>query len=254
MRHSKKTFLLVLLLGMILVIVSAVYLDQSANVQKMSAFEKVEAVVSKQTQVNASQSTARFIWIENGYSISVPATDSFYIRKQNGPALEPDAVPRLFEREISSIKDVLGDESFALNEENSSKDFSDRTFYDYVQAYQKGNELCMLKINPDDVGYYQLDFSCGDSLQQAYEEQLPFLEVLGLKDKHATVTVQNQKGEYYEIGIGNVRAGSDAVIKREDGVYRVLYIGQEAPSCNLIEKEQIPSEVLRSMGGDRVCQ
>ncbi|MFC1623494.1 hypothetical protein ACFL05_00010 [Patescibacteria group bacterium] len=248
---NKKTILIFSIL--ILVLLIALFLSKNTenkDLQNLTISEEIiTQIKSTDDSINIqNKDDASFRWIKNDYTILVSATDNFFINKQSGEYLEFDIVPELFKKELSIVKKVLKDKSFVLDLENSSSDFSDRSFYDYIQSYKKDSSLCVVKVNPDNIGYYQLNFSCGDSLDEAYEEQIPFLEALGLKDKNTVIRLKNQEGNYYEVGFSGVRGGLDAVLKKENNSYRVLYIGQEAPDCSLIEKENIPNETLSSIG------
>lgn len=242
MNYNKKTILISI--GLVLVLSSILFFNKINNSQNLTVFEEIKSRISEQVEVK-SKKDASFKRIKNGYAILIPATENFYINKQSDEIVEFDKAPNFFKNEISVARNVLENRGFVLNKENSSKDFSDRSFYDYVQSYEKGDNLCVVRVNPDN---YQFDFSCGESLSEAYKEQLPFLEALGLKDKNATIKIKNKKDDYYEVGIGYIRTGEIAVLKKENGNYRVLYKGQEAPSCELIDEENIPYEVLISIG------
>lgn len=249
--NLKTTIILIFLI--LIIAISFVFSQNKRNseLRELTVLEEITIrIKSIDISVNIqNKDNPNFRWIKDGFTILVSATDNFFINKESDKHLEFDIVPELFEKELSIIKKVLNNRGFVLDLENSSTNFSDRSFYDYVQSYKKDNELCVAKVNPDDMGYYQLIFSCGNSLNEAYEEQIHFLNALDLKDKNTIVRLKNQKGDYYEVGVGGVRGGSDAILKKENNNYRVLFVGQESPYCSLIEREDIPNEVLSSIGG-----
>lgn len=193
----------------------------------------------------------------DGYTIVIPADKSFFIAKSDKGCLDRNIVPSIFKDELFISEEVFKKRGFDLDENNSSYDILDDRLYDYTQTYKKGDEVCTIIVNPDCSSYagsgltvaHTLSVSCGIYSQKLQDEQMPFLKALDLKDKDATVRIIKQRGDFFEVGFGFQRTGSVAVLKREGGSYRVLFIGQEAPSCELIEKESIPSEVLSSIGG-----
>lgn len=193
---------------------------------------------------------------DDGYSILVPTTKTLSIHKSEEGCLDRDVVPNIFSEELAASKDVFEKRGFVLNNNNSSVDVSDDRLYDYVQAYVKDGEMCRITVNTDCMSYKGSGFniahgiyiSCGNGLEEARAKQIPFLKALELKNKKAVVRIQNQAGEFFQVGFNFQRTGSTAVLKKEGDSYRVLFIGQEAPSCELIEKEGIPDEVLSSVG------
>ena len=199
-----------------------------------------------------------FSWVgDDGYRILVPATESFFVAKQSNFLSDFRIIPNLyFYQELAVIKQVFAKRGFILDVKNFSKNILDKSFYDYIQAYRKGNELCVVKVNPDNTSYlsgdydtaYSLSVSCGNTFDEAYNEQLPFIKAI--KDfkpeyKNLTVRLYEHSGNFFKVGVGGFRGGSSAVLKKEGEKYRVLYISQEDPYCELIENENIPAEVLK---------
>lgn len=217
--------------------------NDDTNLQNLTIFDEVKIKINDIANTR-SKDRVNFRWIKEGYTILVPANNNFYINKQSDTHLEFTEVPNLFKSEINITEDILQDNNFVFNKNNSSKNFSDRTFYDYIQSYQKDDELCVIKINPDDLGYYQFSFVCGNSLNQVYEEQLPFLEALNYKNTNNFARLINKSEDFYQVGVGGYRGGSTAILKKEGAIYRVLYISQEDPNCEEIENENIPNSVL----------
>lgn len=220
--------------------------------------ELITRFKSADSRTDTRISSSGFRWnSDDGYSIFVPSTEAFSLVKPGVGCFERDLVPDLFKKELSIAKRVFTERGFVLDKTNSSTSTSDRHFYDYVQAYKKGDELCRVVANPDCSSYeesngqveHQLRVSCGNTFAQAREEQIPFLEALELKDKNGIIRIKNQSGAFFEVGLGYLRGGSTAVLKKEGDSYRILFIGQESPSCDLIDTEKIPSEVLSSIGG-----
>ena len=168
-----------------------------------------------------------------------------------------ESYPSIYEKELSIAEKMFLERGYVLNKNNSSVDEFDKRLYDYVQTYTKGDELCAVIVNADCSSYggsgmdisHELRVSCGNTLKEASNEQIPFLETLELKDTNSVVRVNNQSGDFFQLGVGGFRGGQTAVVKKEGETYRLLLMAQEGPSCELIEKEQIPHEILSSIGG-----
>lgn len=255
---------LVLLLTVIIFILLGYYFFVHTNKLKEKEWGKLSVVSelmirfeSIDSRTDTHISNYGFRWNDDdGYSIFIPSTEAFFLVKPRMGCFEPDLVPDLFDQELSVAKKVFTERGFVLDKTNSSTSTSDRHFYDYIQAYKKGGELCTVVANPDCSSYegskgqveHQLRVSCGNTFTKARVEQLPFLKALELKDKNRTARVRTQKGQFFQVGMGYVRGGSTAILKKENDNYQVLFIGQESPSCNLIDEEKIPNEVLSSIG------
>ncbi len=198
---------------------------------------------------------------EDEYSIIVPGTESIEIAKDNGSGADNFAETS-FARDVLDITDeVLTARGFTLNEKNSSDNETDRQFYDYIKVYEKGSELCVARVDPDysSAGCTEnmfmcntIEITCGNDLVGSQAEQRPFLEALELQSKESIITSIFQEGDYYKVGVHGRRAGYLSILKREDNSLRVLFEGQEAPSCELLDKENIPSSLIGDVG-DILC-
>ncbi len=230
-----------------IVVASTITEELSARLQ--TAISKIE--ISKMDESS--------LWWndEDGYSIIVPGIESIEIAKDDGSGADNFAETS-FARDVLNIADeVLTAREFNLNERNSSDNETDRQFYDYVRAYEKGDELCVVRVDPDygSSGCTEnmfmcntIEITCGNDLAGSQAKQRPFLEALDLKNKESVATVISQDDPFYQIGMHGRRAGSAAVLKEEGDSYRVIYIGQEGPPCELMDKERIPASVMTSIG------
>ncbi|MFC1720958.1 hypothetical protein ACFL0K_01755 [Patescibacteria group bacterium] len=197
-------------------------------------------------------------WInEDGYSILVPGTEYFLaVNEKIGCPRSEESATHIYEKELSVAEKMFLERGYVLDKNNSSFDESDERLYDYVQTYVKGDELCAVIVNAECSSYvagmdmaHDLRVSCGNTLKEASDEQLPFLEALEFKDTNTVVRVRKQSGDFFQLGVRGFRGGQTAIVKKEGETYRLLLMTQEAPYCNLIEEEQIPREVLSSIGG-----
>ncbi len=198
-------------------------------------------------------------WDERGYSYRLQSSEGALIVASPGePGTPAQSVPSTyFYPELEIANKVLYRRGFAVDSFNSSTSTVDRYFYDYVQAYKNGDELCTVVVDPDYGTYngggmkyaYTLTVNCANTLAQAKAEQQPFLDALDLRYKEATAYIENQSGDYYLVSFGYRRIGEAAIVKKEGSNYRVLLISQEAPPCDLVDKEKIPTELLGPMGG-----
>ncbi len=205
-----------------------------------------------------AQNVASIWWDDvDGYSILVPATESMLFVSLPGQSVQSTNIPKaFFSKELSIAREVFALRGFVLNSTNSSTSTQDVHFYDYVQGYERGDTLCVVTVNPDYSSYvggganmgYALTVSCGNALAEAEAQQRPLLDALGKRGQEAVARVLAQDGEFVEVGIGYRRMGETAVLKHEGSTYRVLLLSQEAPPCSFVDAEQIPSDMLSSIG------
>lgn len=257
MNKNRKIILIVIILGFL---VPSYFIVQQIKTEK--DFKKLTLMEELMTRFELADKTSDIqleksnVWWndENGYSILVPATDSFFVAKNNLGFIGDDSIPDIyFYKELAIAKKVFDDRGFVFDERNSSKDINDKSFYDYIQMYKKGDDLCSITVNKDYSSYssgiydmaYSMSVSCGNTLKESQAEQIPFLEALGHQNKNNVVRIRNQSGDFYQVGVGGRRGGSTAVLKKEGVTYRVLYISQEGPNCEEIENENIPNETLK---------
>ena len=220
----------------------------------LECFIKVDPALDAHTQ---TPSSASVWWNDAGYNIIIPSIESILVAVTNERApLDGNVPDAYFSEELKIVRDVFSRRGFVPNKKNSSASTKDTRFYDYVQAYEKDDELCTVTVNPDLSSYegggakigYTLIVSCGNTLTEAKARQRPLLDALGLRDKEAVVRIVKQHGAFFEVSMGYRRTGQAAVLKQEGDRYRVLLISQESPPCEIIDKEKIPSDVLSSIG------
>lgn len=146
------------------------------------------------------------------------------------------------------VDSIVRKAGFSKNLKNSSKDIDDDRFYDYVQAYERGNQKCVFIANPDCASligeaqmYYAFSFACTDDFENNYKAQAPFLKDFEIKD--AVIRVDKKIGDYMRIIVNYRRSGSYIIAKLVDGKWKELFAGQDYPPCAIINQYQIPKEI-----------
>ena len=215
---------------------------------------RLKSVAGQESQIQPEKISIR--WDNgDGYTIRIPPTESFLIAKpEEGCSFERHPALSLFHRETAIAQRVFTERGFILSPINSSADIADERLYDYVQSYTKGDNLCAVKVNPDCSSHpgisrethHRMSISCGNTYTKARKQQIPFLEALELRNANTIVRLTKQSGQFFRISISGTRGGGYAILKKEGDKYRTLLISQEAPACSLVEKEQIPSEIVCS--------
>jgi len=136
------------------------------------------------------------------------------------------------------ISKIFLDNGFTLNALNTSKSEAHNDFYDYIVAFQKGETRCTLKTDGD---YKKYSVACSDRLQEAYEEQIPYLKVLN--NRNSIVRVKERIGDFVWLSVHLRRTGFLALMKDKGGEIKLIFTGQEAPPCDLMIKNQVPKKV-----------
>lgn len=149
------------------------------------------------------------------------------------------------------VEEVMTSNGFLLNEKNSSDNETDDQFYDYVQAYEKDEVMCVATSDPDlgasspEAPFSSLfNFSCFDNiaLDEAYAEQIPFLKVLDAKN----IVVSNIKinGDKATMGVAGRRTGAMMFMYKSGENWVPIIKGglQAVPECGALEENNIPEE------------
>ncbi len=147
-----------------------------------------------------------------------------------------------------NIKLIMTSSGFSLNQKNSSKSITDDQFYDYVQAYEKGDTKCTFTANPDCGGssnevsmHYNFTFTCTNSFDKNYQEQAPYLK--GLKITNAVIHVEKKVGDYAFINVNNRRSGHYVIAQLINGAWTEISSGQDVPNCETMQEHQVPKEI-----------
>lgn len=195
---------------------------------------------------------------EDGYTILVPATASLRAAQPDVATVEVLDVPKTyFAEELTYLDTTLTRQGFIKDELNSTV-LTDSTtvLSDHLWAYQRGVNLCLVKVNPDYTSYgygsqmaYLLTVSCNDksALAMARAEQQPLLDALELQHTGGVVRTMGQVGEYFDIAYGFQRGGKSALLKKEVDGYKVIFNYQEPPYCADLEAANLPAEVVKEL-------
>lgn len=235
-------------------------LDDTALAQLSLTDELATRFTTVNSSLDIHQRPDKTVWwnTAEGYSIRMNATESIQAAKANVKIVaQNDVVDTYFLPEITIVHNTFMRRGFTLDTDNSSRTTADERFFDYVQAYQKGDTLCTTVVNPEYSSYdgggtdmaYTLTVSCADTLTQEAEGQQPLLDALDLRAKDATAYIGNQVGDFFVVQVNYRRGGTRAVLKKEGATYRVLLVSQEEPPCKLLDEEKVPPEVRTIIGG-----
>ncbi|KKS41776.1 MAG: hypothetical protein UV61_C0006G0130 [Candidatus Gottesmanbacteria bacterium GW2011_GWB1_43_11] len=151
----------------------------------------------------------------------------------------------------SKIDLEMRQNGFNLNQKNSSTSIADNQFHDYVQAYEKGTTKCAFVASPNCGGtslegpmYYTFSLGCTEDFDKNYQQQAPYLTDLGI-DK-AVIHVQQKVGDFVKLNVNERRSGHGhyTVAKLINGKWKELFSGQDIPTCEALEKNAVPKEIM----------
>jgi len=183
-------------------------------------------------------------WIsDDGWNIldknaSSIASANSLSENQYGYSDIPSSKAQELTKELSAI---FLDNSFVLNENNTSDLENEKDFYDFITAFQKNETRCTLTLNKDN-GLYII--TCSDNFQKAYNEQIPYLK--GLDIRNMVAVRINRIGDYAKVDFGLRRTGHFKIIKIDGNKMEEIFGGQEYPSCELMDKYKIPKEIYEN--------
>ncbi len=260
---------LVLKISLALVLITAICLAvfyfRNQSLRNRSITEELSARFRSLDKSSIIQKNDYQMWWDDneGYSLLASTTESILVVKNTFgfDQYDQNLIPaEIFKEESKIASEVFIERGFALNKRNSSASTTDDSLWDYVQAYEKGNYLCTVTVNSEASTYpgggfgekakmgYQLYVSCTDKLAETEAEQRPFLEALGLKGKGQYAMLAVAEGDYFRVETGGRRGGQSAILKKENGKYRIIVMTQESLLCSLIKKEKIPEAISDSLG------
>jgi hypothetical protein len=154
---------------------------------------------------------------------------------------------RLIQVLSKAISDLLSQNGYIKNQLNSSTNEDDKKFYDYIQAYKKGETKCVVSLSGDLPT--SLSLTCADQFDNAYQEQTPFLRRLsndpqsGKYYKNSAISKIQQKNDFVRLDVRGRRGGSYQVMKLISGNWVRLYGGQDFPLCGTVSKLGVPKEI-----------
>jgi hypothetical protein len=147
------------------------------------------------------------------------------------------------------IDEIMKQNGFQTNQRNSSESIEDSQFYDYIQAYENETVKCVFEANPDCGTYsketqvhYTFSFGCTEAFDRNYQQQAPYLKDLGIDD--AIIHVQKKIGDFVELDVNFRRSGHYTIAKLISGKWNEIFSGQDIPSCEIVEKYEIPKEII----------
>lgn len=147
------------------------------------------------------------------------------------------------------IDKIMKQKGFQVNLENSSKSIEDDRFYDYVQAWENGEQKCVFTANPDCETsseetrmHYAFSLGCTEAFGENYQQQAPYLKDLGIKD--AIIHIEKKIGDWAKLNVNFRRSGHYIIARLINNKWKEIYSGQAIPSCKIVAKYQIPKEII----------
>lgn len=155
-------------------------------------------------------------------------------------------------RLVAEVASYLDNRGFTRSARNSSKTPGDTTFYDYQQAWQKGQERCLLRVNPDQsfsqdstgkmIPFPHITLTCSlGTFQTSYDSQLPYLKALN--NRRAVIVVSKSAPTAAKVFVSYSRSGSFALMVKKAGVWQLIYEGQDQPRCSVLKANSFPAEI-----------
>jgi hypothetical protein len=206
---------------------------------------KVEAEQSNFTQALSFENKDVWWISSDNWNLLVP---SKYLLEAHVRPIKNAQNQKVMARLQKIVDDEMTSDGWKINTINSSTSPSDTRFYDYVQAYEKGDLKCVATSSPD-VGssgekefYSTFNLGCFDNsaLQQAYDVQVPFLK--GLNEKDAVVSDIKTKGPRASMNVHWRRTGARGWMYNENGMWKKIIVTQAVPGCDQLEQNGVPQE------------
>ena len=147
-----------------------------------------------------------------------------------------------------AIDELMLDQGYKVNNNNSSVSYEDDSFYDYIQGYENDDTKCLLTISPDcsgGIGHsmgYAATFSCTSDFESNYSSQAPILEDLQLFGQ----VISNVKmvDNFFTASVNGRRSGYIIIAKKINNKWVKVHGGHDGPTCDVVDKYEIPNEFV----------
>lgn len=250
----KILFLLLGVVGFSLLMNSNIGNKSNKSLSSVKVLDQVYTDLNQEKDANffnnpEKNSKSNTWWItQDGWNILTPSEEVLVkvLPKNFGEANKEEF--RKLNRVVKRVMDANG---FVINKLNSSDSEDDTKYYDYVQSYENKEQKCVVTSSPDvgnrgETNRSYSDFTVGcftdSELNSAYKEQIPFLMALqkekGWRDN--IVYDISIKGDLAKMAFHGRRTGFSGLMYRENGEWKVAFLGQAAPSCDEVYKSNVP--------------
>ncbi len=272
---SQKKFLVIILIAVLAIAVASLFFTakQNSTSDSLSAERNPSPLATTEpnpaTQVAIESSvisellallassgykrieTDTLWWIsEDNWSILVQDAESIAIVNPQAHAQLQDPTTAAAQQ-VALIAQHFLSRGFKKSPQNSSNDVLDTQFYDYIIGYQKGDERCLLTVNPDEgfsmnrqnerVNIPNIIVSCSTAFQKSYDAQTPFLRAKN--DPTAVVKIGKQNDVAAVGSVGWRRTGALALFSKINGEWKLIFEGHEVPTCELLQRYSFPAEI-----------
>ena len=208
-------------------------------------FNQISNQLTTDNRVTEFDSSREAWWIDtDNLDLAIPTQLSigFIIKNDsNNPNRNKD-LDQICDNLNKIVKNNLSRHGFKINTRNSSKNKDDNQFYDYIQAYESGQFICLAE-SPiiEEMGNW-FHFYCftSDQVKAARERQLPFIKILQSKNSiiYDLEIIDNYaKGNHHAR-----RVGSTAYFYKNNNQWELLWDYQDLPMCTEFSEKNIPTK------------
>lgn len=268
LKFSKKKNGLLVLASITLVIVASFAIfskssfSDNLNSQKTSSTSSktmtnptLKSLINDLDEYEFSKTELSNVWwvSEDNWSISIDESEAIgMVRPFTQTELQEGSSE--INKIIESIDSFFKSQGFTLNKQNTSNNKYSKSYYDYVQGYENGSNNCLLRASRS-TGYYEnkngvrvnnpnITVTCftRDHYLLNYNEQVQFLKILNTRNE--TVSIRGNNGQAAKVGVHpKLGSGYYALFVKLNNSWRVIYEGQDIPTCSLLDQYNFPKEI-----------
>ncbi|KUK79758.1 MAG: hypothetical protein XD95_0146 [Microgenomates bacterium 39_7] len=154
---------------------------------------------------------------------------------------------------VETVSSYFANQGYSQNRNNSSDNVTDDAYYDFIRGFENNNEKCLLLVKPDE-SYYQdenkqmvavpnIVVSCSNSssVDASYNKQINYLKAMN--DRKAVIYIQEETDSAAKANVNWRRTGAFALFSKKNGNWEMIYLGQDRPSCQLLEEYDFPKKI-----------
>lgn len=211
--------------------------------------EKIKEHSSKEMELKQVSDYSLW-WVDDeGYSIINDSSRGIELQIQGCDSENPRDFSRDIQSLIDDITEILSSNGFVINKNNTSDDFSDEKFYDYVVAFEKAETRAVIVLSPDcwstgsEPFHQSFYFAYTDQFVENQTEQLPYLKDLDLRDGEV-IHIEKLVDDFALIDVNYRRSGHFIIAKRIENKWQEIFGGQDVPNCALLRKWDVPADFI----------
>jgi len=238
-KNRRQTIFTIFIIALI-TSASFYYLNMTDGKPSNALLRDIQKNAPPELQVRVLQGEQSFWIADDGYMVGV-MDDEGLMSYYNNPIVSSEIIKKIEDLTQDAELTFLS-AGFTVDKSNSFESAYSAPFYIARIAFKnQAGELCLVESSPTGLPPWYLHCISEGKLSEAYTMQLPFLHALG--DPKEVAAIPKQQGNYANVKVTNGQGGYYAIMKKSGDQWLVVFKGQDTPSCDLMNQNDIPRSI-----------